>query len=60
MMAAYIISRKSEVLECFKNYKMVDESQHGNKVDQIRCYQRRDYVSRNDFCAAEGVFINFP
>jgi hypothetical protein len=53
----YFLKRKSEVLNCFKDFKVIVEKQSGYKIRTVRSDQGEEYTS-NDFeafCTQQGI-----
>jgi len=55
----YFLKRKSKVLNCFKDFKVIVEKQSGYKIRTMRSDQGGEYTS-NDFeafCTQQGIKI---
>lgn len=62
MVVAYVIKRKSEVFDCFKQYKAMVEAHHSNfKVSRLRCDNGGEYSSNEfkKYCREQGVSLEY-
>ena len=57
----YMIKRKSDVFECFKNFVLMAQAKFNSKIATLRCDNDREYVSHEfqDFCKANGTQLNY-
>lgn len=53
----YLMKNKSEVFQCFKNYKQMAEKQTGFQLKKIRSDNGKEYVNKSfsDFCKLHGI-----
>ncbi|GAB0095500.1 uncharacterized protein DMENIID0001_108920 [Sergentomyia squamirostris] len=55
--SVYVMKRKSEVFQCFKDYKQLAEKQTGYQLKKIRSDNGKEYVNKvfSDFCKLHGI-----
>jgi len=61
MTATYLLKNKSEVTDCFKEYKSMAEAHFGCKVSRLRCDNGGEYRSNEmkSLCKSEGVTLEY-
>lgn len=59
--AAYILSTKDEVLDCFKTYAAMAEAHFDSSISRLRCDNGGEYVGKAfvDFCRTKGIQMEF-
>jgi hypothetical protein len=53
----YLLQEKSEVFQCFKNYKAMATAHFNNKLSRFRCGNGEEYVSKEMTSYLKKVFL---